>query len=142
MNALGSTEDDAIVVIVPSVSTSETNEPITKKRRFKEEKNFLHDLILKLPDPSSFAHYRDRGSWVEFLQKNPNEIICHRDLSEETCVLVSLLNPIFNSFIQDLKHIHISSKDCQFVGDLTESMCGSFTSEQKRVDMFIALFEE
>ena len=146
VNAVGESEEDALIVVVPWISSSEGNvhEPSAKRRSAAhfEQTHFVEVLKEQIPAPSSFARYNEKRGWVNFLKNNPNKLICHRDCSEEPSVPVCLLNPIFNSFVHDLNHIHISSKDCQFVAELTERMCGAFINERERRDTFIDLFEE
>jgi hypothetical protein len=101
----------------------------------------LLDLQRDMPAPSSFSKDRSKGCWVEFIKNHPDQIICHRNASEKPSVPVCLLSPVFTQFAQDLDTISISSSDCEFVTNLTDSMCGAFSSEGERMHKFFDLFE-
>jgi len=143
---LGKSTKEALIVVVPSVSSNDEDEPMTKTRRIKEEvgKHFIEYLQTEIPTPSSFAdHTEKKKCWAMFLpDKAPDMIISHRDPSEGPSVPVYLLSQIFQQFVDDLQDIQITSEDCLFVGTLTESMSGMFPTEQARTDTFIDLFEK
>jgi hypothetical protein len=102
----------------------------------------LQRLKKDMPSPSSFAMHKHKGRWAKILAKNPNSIVCYRDVKEGFALSVCLLNESFYRFMFDLDNIAVTAEDCNFVMKLTESMCGSFSIEEDRRDKFIQLFHE
>jgi len=143
LDGLGSSTD-MLIVAVPS-SDDEVIEPSTKKNRDSETENVnvLKYLKQHLKNPPClFAKHSGEQSWVRFLQKHPNKIITHRNPSDPSSLPVCLLNKAFNDFVHGLKHSKITSKDCEFIGNLVKSMCVCFQQEKERKIKFISLFSE
>ena len=95
------------------------------------------------PNPSSFAKFSDKRSWVKTLKKDTNEIIfCYRKENNKDAYPLILMHPIFANFVDDSLNMQISEKDCNFFLKLTSAMCGSFDCESDRMVKFHELFFE
>jgi hypothetical protein len=141
LHFLGS-QEDMLVVLAPELSMVQQLQLglLTNQREMHDLS--IPDLKMNMTAPSSFGHYREKGSWVQVLSKNPGTIICHRDISEDSSIPVCLMNPVFAEFVHDLKHIEVSSTDYAFVDALTRSMCEAFHLEGDRVKAFHSLFNQ
>ncbi|KDQ19682.1 hypothetical protein BOTBODRAFT_143115 [Botryobasidium botryosum FD-172 SS1] len=65
-------------------------------------------------------------------------VYCNRPLSA-TSIPVTLLHPVFGTFVDDSQNYAPAATDYAFVFDLTLSMSGYFSSEDERRDAFIKL---
>ena len=97
---------------VPSISICKEEAPNAKKKRVEKVRKThnLHDLKKSIPTPSSFPQHNEDG-WDKVIVKYRDKLIYHHDSLEQLTLPVCLLNPIFNDFVHDLDHIHISSED-------------------------------
>jgi hypothetical protein len=68
------------------------------------------------------------------------EYLCNRPRDAACPVPVTLLEPIFADFVDDCRNYQPTVADSEFIQELSEEMCGFYTTEPDRMHAFRRLF--